>query len=276
MPQAPRDSGFGFDGFVVLSVPFTKERTAVAGFYICLLARESFPRLFKEVSLVILKKLSSISGKILILSSFLMTLFIASEVPAQSCNCYDSVSTVRVRRAPVRRVVRRASVRRTYVAARPTYRTTYVPVTREVTYAPRYVEYAGDNDCGEAYVPTSRVYVTEPVYAAAPVRNLYYANGYDSNVYTTYAPATGYVSAYDTTRIANGWGRRDGFKDGWKAALKYREYNPENNGDYRDANNGYKGRFGDKYVYKSAYRDGYVNGYDEGFRSINQNRVINY
>jgi hypothetical protein len=164
----------------------------------------------------------------------------------------------------------------------------YTPVVREVSYAPSYVAYTDDNDCDETYVPSARVYVTEPAYTAVPARNVYYTNGYNRRVYTTYAPEVAYTtgpnvvvtdyvaSAYDTRRIASGWGHRDGFKDGYKAALKFREYNPENNGDYWDANNGYKRRFGDKYLYKSAYRDSYVSGYDAGWRSINQSRVINY
>jgi len=286
---SPRDSGFGFDGFVVKE-PVHPERAAVAGFCICVFAREVlsiFSRLFKEVSLMNLTKVSSISGKIGVLLSLVITLFIASEVPAQDqyCACNDSVSAVRIRRAPVRHAVRRAKVRRTYAAVRPTYRTTYAPVVREVTYTPRYTAYVDDCDCGQAYVPSARVYVSEPVYASVPARNVYYTNGYSRNLYTTYAPeyvytttgtnvvVTDYVSSYDTRRIAAGWGHRDGFKDGWKAALKFREYDPQNNGDYRDANNGYKSRFGDKYLYKSAYREGYVRGYDSGWRSINQNVI---
>jgi len=68
--------------------------------------------------------------------------------------------------------------------------------------------------------------------------------------------------------VANGWGRRDGFKDGWKAALKFHPYDPENNHDYRDADNGYKSQFGSKYLYRTSYREGYVHGYETGFRSV--------
>jgi len=230
-----------------------------------------------------LAKVPSISGKIGILLSLLITFFIASEASAQSCQCYDSVSTVQVRRAPVRHYARRYKVRRTYATVRPTYQATYVPAVREVAYAPRYVAYADNNcDCGETYVPSARVVVTEPVYTAARVRNVYYAPEYVPEVaYTTTGTnvvVTDYAASsyYDPRRIASGWGHRDGFKDGYKAALKYREYNPENNSDYRDANNGYRGRFGDKYLYKESYRDGYVRGYDDGWRSINQTRVVNY
>lgn len=271
--RSPRDSGRGFNGFLFKgSFARSGPPWPVFAFVSC-----AFSRAYsKEVSLMNLTKLSKLG---ILLSLPITTLFIASEAPAQSCQCYDSVSTVRVRRAPVRHYARRARVRRTYTTARPTYQaTTYVPVVREVTYAPRYVAYADNSDCGEAYVPSARVVVTEPVYTTARARNVYYSP-VPEVAYTTGANVvvTDYAtSAYDTRRIASGWGHRDGFKDGYKAALKYRAYNPQNNGDYWDANNGYKRRFGDKYLYKSAYRDSYVSGYDAGWRSINQSRVINY
>jgi len=107
-----------------------------------------------------------------------------------------------------------------------------------------YTAYA-DND---EYVdrPSTRVVVTQPVYT----------NSYSYGTYT------------DTSRIARGWGRRDGFKDGYKAALKNRAYSVENNSDFRDADNGYKRRFGSKFLYRSDYRDGYAKGYESGFRAV--------
>ena len=189
---------------------------------------------------------SKISGTIGILVLLITTIFISSTAAqSQYCECYDAAKTVSVRRAPVRRVAYRAKARRSYrrtARVRTVYRTVYVPTTTRVA---SYVGYADKSDCDQAYVPASRVVVTEPVYSAR-----YYG------------------SAYNTEVIARGWGQRDGFKDGWKAALKNRMYDPENNGDYRDANNGYKRRFGSKYLYKTAYRDGYVRGYDSGFASI--------
>jgi hypothetical protein len=197
---------------------------------------------------VIVTKASKISGTMGILA-LLITLFIVADVSAQSqyCECNDSVRTVAVRRAPVRRVARRTTARRSYRTARlrTVRRSVYVPTTRVASY----VGYADTNDCDS--VQTSRVVVTEPVYNET----------YD-RVYTS-------SNVYNADAIARGWGRRDGFKDGWKAALKYRAYNVENNGDFRDANNGYKGRFGSKFLYKTSYRNGYAVGYDEGYRSVN-------
>jgi hypothetical protein len=115
------------------------------------------------------------------------------------------------------------------------YQPEYVPATRVASY----VGNAGRDDCTNV-VTSSRVVVTDPYYNRT----------------------------YNPDRIACGWGKRDGFKDGYKAALKYRTYDPENNGDFRDADNGYKRRFGSKFVYKTAYREGYVRSYDTGFRAV--------
>ena len=120
---------------------------------------------------------------------------------------------------------------------RTVYRTVYVPTATRVA---SYVGYANTDTCGGYYTSNSRVAVADADYG----------------------------TGYDLKRIACGWGKRDGFKDGWKAALKYRAYDPENNHDFEDADNGYRHRYGSKFLYKTAYRDGYVVGYDSGFRSI--------
>jgi len=221
----------------------------VTGFYTfvsCAWASADLMRqVIKEVNLVILTKASKTLAPLGVLA-LLATMFLAADTLSQSqyCQCPEPVSVVRVRRAPVRHVVYRAKVRHHFRTARvrTVYRTVYVPQTRVASY----VGYADTDNCGEAYVPASRVVVAEPVYSESA-----------------------YASSYDTERIARGWGRRDGFKDGWKAALKYRAYDPEHNHDFYDANNGYKRRFGSKFLYKTAYRDGYFGGYDAGFRSIN-------
>ena len=205
---------------------------------------------FKEVNLVILAKASKQLAPLGVFA-LLATMFLAADALSQSqyCQCPESVSVVRVRRAPVRHVAYRAKVRHHYRTARvrTVYRTVYVPQTRVASY----VGYADTNDCGQAYVPASRVVVAEPTYTES-----YYG------------------SSYDIGRIARGWGRRDGFKDGWKAALKYRGYDPEHNHDFYDADNGYKRRFGSKFLYKTAYRNGYVIGYDSGFRSVNGSGTV--
>ena len=192
-----------------------------------------------------------------VLLTFAFSTFLITEAAAQDyCECPDVYRAATVRKVvPVRRVARSYKAKRVYRASRSRstvsivrYQPFYVPVREAVIY--------DENDCGESYAPATRVVVTEPVYTA-----------YARRTYTTSGVYVG--SYYDAERIGRGWGRRDGFKDGWKAALKYRPYDPENNGDFRDANNGYKSRFGDKYLYKAAYREGYISGYDSGWRSIN-------
>jgi len=183
---------------------------------------------------VIPTKAFSISTQIGILFALLITLSFAYVSPAQTryCKCYTVSRTAR--RSHVRHVAYRPRVRRIYRPAPVVYEA--VPATKVASY----VGYAGRDDCADTYA-NSRVVVTDTVYGGR---------------------------LYNTQRIACGWGHRDGFKDGWKAALKYRAYDPENNHDFRDGNNGYKRRFGSKFLYRTAYRDGYVSGYDSGFRSV--------
>lgn len=169
--------------------------------------------------------------------ALLITLFVASETNAQTCQCYH-----RTRATHVRHVAYHPRARHSYARVRTVYRTVYV--TRPASY----VEYT------DAYnASPKRVVASEPVY--------------DSDGTVEVSDRT-YISGYDIDRIARGWGQRDGFKDGWKAALKNRHYDVENNGDYNDADNGYKSRFGSKFLYKTSYREGYVRGYDSGFRSV--------
>ena len=151
-----------------------------------------------------------------------------ASAPAAAAQVCRCYSTSRVRHVS-HRARRTARVRTVYRT-----RTVYVP-----TRVAGYSAYADDY----GYRPASSVVVTEPTYASS-------------------------VGFYDIESVARGWGHRDGFKDGWKAALKGRSYNVEHNGDFRDANNGYKRRFGSKFLYKSNYREGYAVGYSTGYRSV--------
>jgi hypothetical protein len=190
---------------------------------------------------MILTKASKFSTTIGI-CALLITVFFISDVSAkpQQCGCYTSS----VRRSHVRHVAYRTRARRThYARVRTVYRTVYVPRTQVAGYTAYNDEYIDR--------PATRVVVTEPVYTAS----------YSYGNYT------------NTSRIARGWGHRDGFKDGYKAALKNRAYNVENNSDFRDADNGYKRRFGSKFLYRSDYRDGYAKGYESGFRAVAGDQV---
>jgi hypothetical protein len=115
----------------------------------------------------------------------------------------------------------------------------YVPATRAESNV-RYAE-------NETFTPNPRVVVTESLYGSG--------------------------NYFDIGRIARGWGHRDGFKDGYKAGLKFRPYSVEDNDDFRDANNGYRRMFGSKFLYKSEYRNGYVSGYESGFRSVSRSET---
>lgn len=194
---------------------------------------------------MVLTKAAGIFGTVGAVALLVITFFVSDAMAQREyCQCYDSASGVHVRRAPVRHAAYRPKVRRTYRTARvrTVYRKVYVPTTRVAGY----VGYPNRGDYDENYTRTDRVVVTEPADTGE-----YYGSGY-----------------YDTEAIARGWGRRDGFKDGYKAALKNHAYDPVNNGDFRDADNGYKHRFGSKFVYRTAYREGYVRGYDSGFQSV--------
>jgi hypothetical protein len=63
-------------------------------------------------------------------------------------------------------------------------------------------------------------------------------------------------------------GFRDGIDNGRTDARKHRRFDVARDGDYRDADNGYKGRYGSRWQYASSYRRGYERGYRQGFSSI--------
>jgi hypothetical protein len=81
----------------------------------------------------------------------------------------------------------------------------------------------------------------------------YYGNGgYSNNVYR-YAQQNGY---------------RDGLNKGTEEASRNKRYNPQGTSTYKNATNGYEGRYGNKDAYKQAYRQAFLDGYDRGY---NQN-----
>ena len=60
-------------------------------------------------------------------------------------------------------------------------------------------------------------------------------------------------------------GYRDGLDDGGKDVRKNKRFDPDDHGDYRDADNGYHGEYGSKEAYRQEYRRGYLQGYREAF-----------
>jgi hypothetical protein len=68
---------------------------------------------------------------------------------------------------------------------------------------------------------------------------------------------------YNGIAFQNGY--RDGLDDGQKDLRKNDRFDPNDHGDYRDADNGYKGSYGNKDAYRQQYRQGYLRGYEEGY-----------
>src|SRR4029077_16595540 len=73
------------------------------------------------------------------------------------------------------------------------------------------------------------------------------------------APGSSYRDpAYD-------FGYRDGVAMGEKDRSKRKDFRPEKNEWFEDADHGYHKEFGPKKVYQQDYRDGFVRGYEDGF-----------
>lgn len=81
-----------------------------------------------------------------------------------------------------------------------------------------------------------------------------------------------YYGNSDTSRIAQQYGYRDGFRDGLDAAREGDRYHPQNSGDWQKGTNGYEDRHGSKSLYKQSYRAAYIQGYQAGYnRNGNRN-----
>jgi hypothetical protein len=88
------------------------------------------------------------------------------------------------------------------------------------------------------------------------------------------ACASGYYQRYpnqrdsrDVERLAYDNGYRQGFPRGERDALDRRGYRIDRDGDYRNADGGYRG-YGDRDGYRRAYRNGYEAGYAEGYNRV--------
>jgi hypothetical protein len=104
----------------------------------------------------------------------------------------------------------------------------------------------------------------------------------------------GYRSGYSNIRGDGRQGRRDdrgvgrdrrglqepafarGYSDGWEKGVEDRRdrdrFDPTRHGDYRDADDGYKGSYGSKDAYRNNYRSGFREGYEDGYRERNSRR----
>jgi len=61
-------------------------------------------------------------------------------------------------------------------------------------------------------------------------------------------------------------GFNDGARRGERDARSHRGFDFRREGDYRDADNGYRGSYGPRWEYSRGYRQGYENGYREAYR----------
>ena len=64
--------------------------------------------------------------------------------------------------------------------------------------------------------------------------------------------------AYDT-------GYRDGLEDGQKDLDHRKSFDPDDHGNYRDSDHGYRDSLGPKDSYRREYRTGYLRGYEDGY-----------
>lgn len=126
----------------------------------------------------------------------------------------------------------------------------YVPISNAVYSDVSEVE---DVDCplNVSGVRASPLYVSEASTQLIEIRDTEFGSGLGT-----------------AGRIAANIGYRDGFKDGADAATDLDTYDPEDEGDYENATNGYEDDYGDKDHYKESYRSAYLTGYRAGFESI--------
>jgi hypothetical protein len=70
----------------------------------------------------------------------------------------------------------------------------------------------------------------------------------------------------DTARYGYDRGFREGTRDGYKDGHKGRRFDVDRDGDYRDADNGYKGWMGPRWEFARGFRRGYEGGYRQGYQ----------
>jgi hypothetical protein len=91
--------------------------------------------------------------------------------------------------------------------------------------------------------------------------NRYYDRDGDGNRY-----GNGYDSFRQGSRVARGFGFRDGSQVAREDMWKNKPYNPNPRGRYDDADHGYRREFGDKHEYRERYSEAYRNAYASAFR----------
>jgi hypothetical protein len=111
-----------------------------------------------------------------------------------------------------------------------------------------------------------------------------YADGYNRQrgrwestyrIDPNYDPARRYTDdPADRVYEERGWGYQDvaydvGYRDGVSmgqyTSSKHKEFRPQKNDEYEDADHGYRKSYGDKNACKARYREGFVRGYADGY-----------
>ena len=75
---------------------------------------------------------------------------------------------------------------------------------------------------------------------------------------------------YQEPAFARGYS--DGYEKGRDDGDDGDRYDPVRHGDYRGADNGYRGEYGSKDAYRNTYRAGFRQGYEDGYRDFSRGR----
>jgi hypothetical protein len=76
----------------------------------------------------------------------------------------------------------------------------------------------------------------------------------------------GYYGGYARGGPAAQFGFEDGRRDGQRDMFERRPFRPERNGNFKHADRGYRGQFGNKNFYREQYRAAYMEGYRQAYR----------
>ena len=93
--------------------------------------------------------------------------------------------------------------------------------------------------------------------------------GYGQDPYYRNSPYDnrgGYYDGYARGGPAAQFGFEDGRRDGQRDFYERRNFRPERNGNFRHADRGYRGQFGNRRFYQEQYRAAYMQGYRAGYR----------
>ena len=72
----------------------------------------------------------------------------------------------------------------------------------------------------------------------------------------------------DIERIAHQNGYHEGREAGEKDARRGRSFSVGRDNDFRDADEGYRRKYGDREFYRHEFREGYRAGYTDGYNAI--------